>query len=1676
MANRRSLAACWLAAGLALALVTQTAVAGPVTPRAQTVKNTPHRQPLDKPIPVKEVPVAQRQPSATDKAALKETPAVTWPAAGSTTLTPARTASGRATSVAGKAGGLPLQVAPVGTPASVRVDLLDRAATAKAGIAGLLLRVRRTDSKAAGKVVLGLDYSGFANAYGADWGSRLQFRRLSDGKTLGTNNARTSRLSAEIPAAGAESLYAVTAAPAGQGGNYAATSLALSGEWSTSGQTGEFTWNYGLRVPEVPGGLSPQLALSYSSGAVDGRTASTNNQSSWIGEGFDMWSGYIERNYRGCNDDKTGSSTTEDTGDQCWFSDNATLSLGGHSGPLVKVGTSNSWRLQNDDGTLIERAYGAENGDNDKEYWKVTTADGTQYYFGRNRLPNWPADKQTNSTWLAPVFGNNKNEPCENGAYASSWCNQAYRWNLDHVVDRHGNTMTYYYEKERNSYGLNRGRTTIGYDRGGVLVRAEYGTRLGSEVPGTAPASVVFGTEDRCLRGAACSTANKADYPDTPLDQTCTANCTTLVSPTFFTTKRLTSVTTRVGATEVEKWSLRQTFPSPGDSTSPSLWLAGITHHGLTGTKVSLPEVTFGGEPRDNRVNADNDVTFPMVKYRVDEIKNEYGGIIAVTYAPADCTTTTLPVAWDNKKRCFPVYWQPDGSPAMNDWFHKYVVASVVQQDPIAGSPAEQTTYQYLDGGAWNYSENELVKPERRTWSEWRGYQRVVTTHGDPADTDTPLGKTEYRYYRGMNGDRLNNSGGVRSAEVQDSTGGKVADEPWLNGRVREQLTFDGPTGPVIGGTITDTWQRGPTATQGILKAYMVQTGAVRERNALPEGKWRETRINRSYYDDGLVATIEDLGDVGTAADDECSTTTYARASTSAVTGLPAQVKTVNKACSAQASAGDLISDVHTYYDNSTVDGFIGAKGDATSVRQLSGVKNGVAEYITATRTSYDAYGRPLETTDALGNKTSTAYVETGGLTSKITITNALGQKTVTDLDTKWGEPVIATEPSGNRTDVTYDSLGRVLGVWLPGRSGKSGYAPNMRYGYHVRDTGPTAVSTETLRAGGNLLTSYALYDGFLRSRQTQSPGWGEGGVVQGRVVSETSYNSRGMVKTATGQYYAEGSPGTTLVAAGENNQPSQTDTKYDAMGRAIKSTFRSKAVDLWSSSTQYLGDRVKYTPPAGGTATTSFLDADGKTTELQQHRGPLPEGPADITKYTYARGGQLATVTDPAGNQWRYQYDVQGRQIAAHDPDKGDLTSTFDVGGRLLTTTDARGKTLAYEYDVLGRKTKEREGSATGAVRATWVYDTLKPGLPTSSSRTEGTVTYTSSVLGYDDAGRPTGTRMAIPAAETGVGGNYDTLMTYRADGSPDTVTMPRVGDLPAETLSYDYDGLGLQDTLKSGTGTAYVNDTWYTRFGELAHTSMGAVGKMVWNNLYYDAATRRLDQNLVERESGGPAEVNDFRFDYDAVGNVTRIADVPDGGPADRQCFSYDYLRRMTEAWTPTATCGTPEVGGTSSPYWTSYRYDVVGNRTSEVQHAQAGNTTRTYSVSGRGPATAACVDLGVDQWSCRVPAGQHGLRHDRQHDQPQTQRQHPAVRLGHGWADDDFDVGRWQDDHDRVRRRRQSADPPGPGLDHALPGRAGTQVRQDHAGEDRDPVLLVWGVGGRSTDWCWSVLAVR
>ncbi|GGK20465.1 hypothetical protein GCM10011583_60430 [Streptomyces camponoticapitis] len=85
-------------------------------------------------------------------------------------------------------------------------------------------------------------------------------------------------------------------------------------------------------------------------------------------------------------------------------------------------------------------------------------------------------------------------------------------------------------------------------------------------------------------------------------------------------------------------------------------------HTGQHGTEIALPPVTFTHEFLANRVDGNSDDILPLHKPRLYTITSETGAQSVVNYLPADCTAGQAKPAVDtNTKRCYPVYWSPNG-------------------------------------------------------------------------------------------------------------------------------------------------------------------------------------------------------------------------------------------------------------------------------------------------------------------------------------------------------------------------------------------------------------------------------------------------------------------------------------------------------------------------------------------------------------------------------------------------------------------------------------------------------------------------------------------------------------------------------------------------------------------------------------------------------------------------------------------------------------------------------------------------------------------------------------------------------------------------------------------------------------------------------------------------------
>ncbi|GAA3651214.1 hypothetical protein GCM10022267_41890 [Lentzea roselyniae] len=921
-----------------------------------------------------------------------------------------------------------------------------------------------------------------------------------------------------------------------------------------------------------------------------------------------------------------------------------------------------------------------------------------------------------------------------------------------------------------------------------------------------------------------------------------------------------------------------------------------------------------------------------------------------------------------NTLRCFPSYWTPEGAlePQLH-WFHKYVVRAVIADDRVR-ELSEQTKiyYEYesiANAPLWHYDENDFGDPKYRTWSQWRGYNKVRTISGDTNEPDRPV--TEKIYLRGMDGDTV--PGGKRDAWVEYD-GERIEDAERLKGV--EWKTFVKNGDAVHSKTTSEPWMSPPTAVNGDDKALLLNTKTVTTTTYLGGERWWTKRASTTFDDaHGRALNVQDEGDIGVTGDERCTTTTYAPNEAAWMWNYASRILTYAAKCDVAATDDNTISDTISAYDGKAY-GDAPTTGNVTTASRWNGERTSPREYQVVTTTEYDIYGRVKKTTDAALGQTTTSHEPAFGFpVRKVTTANAKGHTSTVEYDPARGLPVAQIGANGERVDAKYDALGRLTHTWLPHRERDLSASAMYEYIYDESTATVIEVSKSLRERDEGYNVSYKIFDGLLRPRQTQTPDGEQKAGELGRVITDTFYDSRGLVTKTNNAFFNKQAPDGKLLVVLDAQVPNQEFTKYDKLSRPISVSYHKFGTPQWNTTTVYAGDRVHVTPPPGQTPTTVVTDAHGREIERIQRDGDQ----TDTTKSTYNFKGQLEQVTDPAGNKWSYVYDLLGRKWKETDPDRGTTTVEYNALDQVVKTTDSENRSLTFKYDQLGRKTEMLSGTTP---LAKWEYDGKKKGLLDSSTRYSGGHAYVQRITEYDAYSRVLETQVEIPTVEGTLGRTY----MFARDYTPVTGALlftesPAAGGLAAESVSTAYNDQGAP--IKTGGLNTYVNEHIYSKFGETLRLTLGAdmSPDQLWLTNYFEEGTRRLEQSIVDRSRDTDYRISNRKYSYDTGGNVARIADQPSDATAwDTQCFRYDKLRRLTKAFTPRSgdCAGEPtaaSLGGVAS-YLYDYGYDKIGNRTLERTTTSSGVVNRKYNYD---PANQPHVVRSIDE------SGPSGMAHD-------------------------------------------------------------------------------------------------
>lgn len=1237
--------------------------------------------------------------------------------------------------------------------AKVKVETFDDTTARRLGGVGLALRLTRSDgAQRPGQLSITLDYSGFRDAYGGGFASRLSVVELP-ACVLKTplskdcareavhkrralpvfNDVARNALTAVVKAFPAAESLSASASPdaasvytiastasstASDGtGSFEATDLKPSGSWQVGPSSGDFTYSYPIPVPPGPSGGAPKLSLEYSSASLDGLTGSTNNQASWAGLGWDLGAGFIERKYDSCPHDTLGGNH------RCWNTDDdLTLSIGGRSSRIVKDATSGVWKTVEDFGWKIE--YIASGADSGFPYWTITTQDGTRYRLGYHR----------DSSWQVPYLGQNEGAPCYDKHAlegTDAFCRFPYRWMVDRETDPKSNVIDYTYTVEENDYCLIDPDFTgycydnaLTYDRGGYLAQVTYGAN--SNVTGSNPTHrVVFNVVDR--------ENTTTGYSDVPTDLVCPEVKCAVGAPSFFVRKWLDTVLTQSWNSQTNGWD-DVSRVELGRGGADVAWLDTIRFVGLAGNgpDAALPPAQFDGVYLDNRDNYDDDTRPRIRMLRIAGVDNGMGGRTEVRYGqPSGCGLTTSTAAVDRDDSGWDCYWADEGSYTdVNDDHHfvgsvynKWLVTQTTDKDLVGGSPDVITRYRYLGSPAWgrpvaNYYTDSWCAQGHLTgdwefvcdvwggeWTEFRGYPSVRVFKGS-GDDPAGYSVTTSSFFRGLYDETLAD-GTPRRLTVTDFDATAVNDVRGLAGRTLQEQTWRATAtaneSPIVACVYPEWVDAGP---QWFPKA----AGDKVSHNGR---QWQAVRTTSAE-----PGTSTDWSDLGA-----CPTITLKAPSVFAE-----EASTRYEYQIAVTGDGPDISDPHL----------------VNQTRQVAREKVSSGWRYSETKTAYNADGLPITVND---------YGQRG-----VAADNSCAATTYA-RNTSSGAWMISYPASQERRAGDDCAAGTVLGRTITLYDGASSTTSNA-------PTRGNATEVRSYTSSTDFTTTKATYDGYGRKLSATDPlnkttttsytppvGWPTNGMTVTNPLGHT-------VTTWT-------SPQTSSVIGVRDANARDVNIDYDALGRAStlwtpaqpKSAGTPAATISYSIPADANGAvngpaRTAVSQLLSGSGSTakyltkySYDDGFGRTRESQT---TSPSGGRIVSIVTYDPRGLTAATSAPLHNsaqpgsglanpelgslpQWsKPVYDGLGRVTAqvdmalsaeirrtttAYFGDRDEVTPP--VGGKTVSHTDVDDRVVkveewkdasshfdtAYEYDLNGQLVKQVD--ANGNVR-TFGYDLL--------------------------------------------------------------------------------------------------------------------------------------------------------------------------------------------------------------------------------------------------------------------------------------------------------------------------------------------------------------------------------
>jgi RHS repeat-associated protein len=361
---------------------------------------------------------------------------------------------------------------------------------------------------------------------------------------------------------------------------------------------------------------------------------------------------------------------------------------------------------------------------------------------------------------------------------------------------------------------------------------------------------------------------------------------------------------------------------------------------------------------------------------------------------------------------------------------------------------------------------------------------------------------------------------------------------------------------------------------------------------------------------------------------------------------------------------------------------------------------------------------------------------------------------------------------------------------------------------------------------------------------------------------------------------------------------------------------------------------------------------------------------------------GQQLWLTDALDRRMAsFAYDMAGNRIYQSIADAGERWTLLEVGKKPLRTWDSRGFRFRYQYDMLRRLTRlfVREGRDAEKLAEKIAYGEgqLKDLARNLRGRVSGRMDQSGIATNqrFDFRGNLLNSSRQLlhdyrelvdwdssPEMEERV---FASSTAYDALNRPISIVAP-----DASVIQPQYDEMSLLDKLDvhlrgSDDATPFVTKIEYNAKGQRERIDYGNGAR---TRYAYDPITFRMVQ-LKTRRRSDRAVLQDLKYTYDAIGNVTSTVDhaqqkvyFENQVVTASNDYVYDAIYRLIGAqgrehagngagravdWDdePRMDQPLPSDGQAMRRYCESYGYDVAGNILELIHHASSDGWRRKY-----------------------------------------------------------------------------------------------------------------------------------